>query len=193
MKTNLAAFNTGSYYAGPKWKVLAWYFCNYYILNSAFPWPFALKRGLLRLFGARIGKGLVIKTRVRIKCPWRLTIGDHCWLGEDVWIDNLADVTIDDHVCISQGALLLTGNHDYKQPDFPYRLGEIHVASGVWIGAMAVVCAGVTCGAHAVLTVNAVASKDLEPWLIYSGNPAVAVRKREMVSPSVKVLNVTAI
>jgi putative colanic acid biosynthesis acetyltransferase WcaF len=193
MSTNLAAFNTGSYQAGPTWKVLAWYFCNYYILNSAFPWPYGLKRMLLRLFGARIGKGLIIKTKVRIKHPWRLTVGDHCWLGEGVWIDNLADVTLGDHVCISQGALLLTGNHDYKQLDFPYRLGKIDIASGVWIGAMAVVCAGVTCGSHAVLTVNSVTSKHLQPWMIYSGNPAVAVRKREMVSPAVKRLNTTAI
>lgn len=193
MTTNLAAFNTGSYQAGPKWKVLLWYCCNYYILNSAFPWPYGLKRWLLRLFGARIGKGLVIKTKVRIKHPWRLTIGDHCWLGEGVWIDNLADVTLGDHVCISQGALLLTGNHDYKQPDFPYRLGEIDIASGAWIGAMAVVCAGVTCGSHAVLTVNSVTSKDMDPWMIYSGNPAVAVRMREMTSSAVKRLNTRAI
>ncbi|QJB30580.1 colanic acid biosynthesis acetyltransferase WcaF [Chitinophaga oryzae] len=193
MKTNLAAFNTGTYHAGPKWKVLAWYFCNYYVLNSALPWPYAMKRGLLRLFGATIGKGLVIKTKVRIKYPWRLTIGDHCWLGEGVWIDNLEDVTLGDDVCISQGALLLTGNHDYKRPDFPYRLGKIHIESGAWIGAMAVVCAGVTCGSHSVLTVNAVASRDLQPWMIYSGNPALPVRTREMTSHSVTFLNAAAI
>ncbi|TWF34806.1 putative colanic acid biosynthesis acetyltransferase WcaF [Chitinophaga polysaccharea] len=193
MKTNLAAFNTGSYYAGPKWKVLVWYFCNYYVFNSAFPWPYALKRALLRLFGASVGKGLVIKTKVRIKYPWRLTIGDHCWLGEGVWIDNLADVTLGDHVCISQGALLLTGNHDYKLTDFPYRLGNICIEDGAWIGAMAVVCPGVTCGSHSVLTVNAVAAKNLEPWLIYSGNPALAVRKRNMTAHTVTFLNVAPI
>lgn len=183
MRTNLAAFNTGHYYAGPAWKVLAWYCCNYYILNSAFPWPYALKRGLLRLFGAKIGKGLVIKTKVRIKYPWRFTAGDHCWIGESVWIDNLAEVSLGDDVCLSQGALLLTGNHDYTLPDFPYRLGGIQVQSGAWIGARAVVCAGVTCGSHAVLTVNAVTAKDLLPWTIYSGNPAAAVRKRKMNQP----------
>ncbi|SKA29310.1 putative colanic acid biosynthesis acetyltransferase WcaF [Chitinophaga eiseniae] len=193
MKSNLAAFNTGTYHAGPKWKVLAWYFCNYYVLNSALPWPYALKRALLRLFGATIGKGLVIKPKVRVKYPWRLTIGDHCWLGEGVWIDNLEDVTLGNDVCISQGALLLTGNHDYKRPDFPYRLGKIHIESGAWIGAMAVVCAGVTCGSHSVLTVNAVASRDLQPWMIYSGNPALPVRTREMTNHSVTILNAAVI
>ncbi|SEW54161.1 WcaF family extracellular polysaccharide biosynthesis acetyltransferase [Chitinophaga arvensicola] len=193
MTTNLAAFNPGNYYAGPKWKIAIWYFLNYYILNSAFPWPYALKTRLLRLFGARIGKGFVIKTKVRIKYPWLLQIGDHCWIGESVWIDNLTQVTLGDHVCLSQGALLLTGNHDYKQPDFPYRLGTIHIENGAWIGAMAVVCAGVTCGSHSVLTVNAVAAKDLQPWLIYSGNPAVAVRRREIKEHRVTVLNAATI
>ena len=193
MTTNLAAFNTGNYYAGPKWKVLLWYFCNYYIFNSAFPWPYGFKSRLLRLFGARIGKGFVIKTKVRIKYPWLLSIGDHCWIGESVWIDNLAPVTLGNHVCLSQGALLLTGNHDYKQADFPYRLGAIHIENGAWIGAMAVVCAGVTCGSHAVLTVNSVASKDLQPWLIYSGNPAAEVRKREIKGHTVTILNTAAI
>ncbi|HWV65712.1 WcaF family extracellular polysaccharide biosynthesis acetyltransferase [Chitinophaga sp.] len=193
MTTNLAAFNTGNYYAGPKWKVLLWYFCNYYIFNSAFPWPYSLKGRLLKLFGARIGKGFVIKTKVRIKYPWLLTVGDHCWIGESVWIDNLAPVTLGNHVCLSQGALLLTGNHDYKRADFPYRLGPINIDNGAWIGAMAVVCAGVTCGSHAVLTVNSVASKDLQPWLIYSGNPAMAVRKREINAHTVTLLNTAAI
>lgn len=193
MTTNLAAFNTGNYYAGPKWKVLLWYFCNYYIFNSAFPWPYGFKSRLLKLFGARIGKGFVIKTKVRIKYPWLLRVGDHCWIGESVWIDNLAPVTLGNHVCLSQGALLLTGNHDYKQADFPYRLGAIHIDNGAWIGAMAVVCAGVTCGSHAVLTVNSVASKDLQPWQIYSGNPAMPVRKREINAHAVTLLNTAAI
>lgn len=178
--TDLSAFNTGTYKAGPKWKVLAWYFINYGIFYSAIPWPYGFKSFLLRLFGAKVGQGLVIKTKVRIKNPWRLVIGNHCWIGESVWIDNLEDVSIGDHVCISQEALLLTGNHDYTKHDFPYRLGKIVLEEGVWIGAKSVVCPGVTCGSHAILTVGAIGSKDLEPWSIYAGNPATFVRKRTM-------------
>ncbi|WP_119080313.1 WcaF family extracellular polysaccharide biosynthesis acetyltransferase [Chitinophaga alhagiae] len=180
MRTDLSRFTTGGYNAGPRWKVLSWYFVNYYIFNSAFPWPYGLKRKLLRLFGARVGKGLVIKTKVRVKNPWRLQIGDHCWIGESVWIDNLEDVTIGNNVCVSQGALLLTGNHDYTLADFPYRLGKITLEDGVWIGAGSVVCPGVHCGTHAILTVNSVANKNLAPWQIYAGNPASAVRARNM-------------
>lgn len=178
MQTDLSKFETGGYKAGPKLRVLIWYFLNYYILDSAFPWPYKFKQKLLQLFGAKIGKGLVIKPNVRIKNPWRLIIGDNCWIGESVWIDNLEDVMIGSNVSISQGAMLLTGNHDYTAVSFPYRLGKIRLEDGVWVGAHAVVCPGVTCESHSILTVNSVATKNLEAWGIYAGNPATFVRKR---------------
>ncbi|HTF20498.1 MAG TPA: WcaF family extracellular polysaccharide biosynthesis acetyltransferase [Chryseolinea sp.] len=180
IQTDLSKFSVGDYKAGPRLKSLVWYFVNYYFFAASFPWPGKLKTILLKLFGARVGKGLVIKPRVRIKNPWRLTIGDNCWFGEDVWIDNLANVTIGHNVCLSQGAMLLTGNHDYTLSDFPYRLGQIVLEDGVWIGAKSVVCPGVVCKTHALLTVNSVATKALEAWSIYSGNPAVFQRMRVM-------------
>lgn len=178
LKTDLSKFDTGGYVGGPKLKMLSWYFVNYYIFNSALPWPYSLKRWLLRLFGAKVGKDVVIKTKIRIKYPWRLVIGDYSWIGESCWIDNLEAVEIGNNVALSQGAILLTGNHDYTDTTFPYRLGRIVLEDGVWIGARSVVCPGVICKSHSVLTVNAVATKDLEPWGIYSGQPASLVRLR---------------
>ncbi len=179
MKTDLSKFSIGEYNVGAgKFKVLLWYFFNYYFLNSAFPWPYSFKTVVLRMFGAKIGSGVVFKTKIRIKNPWRLTIGDNCWIGESVWIDNLEDVALGSNVCLSQGVLLLTGNHDYAVESFPYRLGKIELEEGVWIGAQGVVCPGVTCKSHAILTVNSVATKELEAFKIYSGNPAVFVRDR---------------
>ncbi|HEY4326574.1 MAG TPA: WcaF family extracellular polysaccharide biosynthesis acetyltransferase [Mucilaginibacter sp.] len=180
MKTDLSKFNIGDYKSGNKLKVFIWFFINYYILNGSFPWPYRFKVFLLRLFGAKIGSGLIIKTKVRIKNPWRLVIGDHCWLGESVWIDNLENVSIGNNVSISQGAMLLTGNHDYTKSSFPYRLGRIEIEDGVWIGAKSVVCPGVICRSHSILTVSSVATKELSSWSIYSGNPAVFVRNREL-------------
>lgn len=182
IQTDLSLFDVGDYQAGPRFKVLIWYFVNYYIFNSSFPWPYSIKSALLRFFGAKVGKGLVIKTRVRIKNPWRLTIGNHCWIGESVWIDNLEDVFVGNHVSISQGAMLLTGNHDYTRREFPYRLGKITLEDGVWIGAQSVVCPGVVCKSHSILTVNSVATKGLDAWSIYSGNPAQFQRQRVMKS-----------
>ncbi|WP_341833841.1 WcaF family extracellular polysaccharide biosynthesis acetyltransferase [Chitinophaga pollutisoli] len=180
LQTDLSKFSTGNYVAGPKWKVLSWYFVNYWIFNSALPWPYGLKVKLLRMFGAKVGNGLVIKAKVRIKNPWRLSLGDNVWIGEDVWIDNLEDVSVGSNACISQGALLLTGNHDYTASDFPYRLGRIDVEEGAWVGAKSVVCPGVRLGSHAILTVNSVATRSIAPWEIHSGNPAAYVRDRVM-------------
>jgi putative colanic acid biosynthesis acetyltransferase WcaF len=181
IQTNLSSFEVGSYKAGPKWKVLTWYFVNYFIIASVLPWPYRFKTFLLRSFGAKVGKRLVIKTLVRIKNPWRLNIGDNCWIGESVWIDNLENVSIGNNVCISQGAMLLTGNHDYTLSNFPYRLGGIIIEDGVWIGAKSVVCPGVICKSHSVLTVNSVASKKMENYMVYSGNPALVVKQRKML------------
>jgi len=180
ISSDLSKFSIGAYKAGPTWKVLVWYVVNYFVFNSAIPWPYKLKSGLLRLFGSTVGSNVVIKTRVRIKNPWRLIIGDNCWLGEDVWIDNLDEVFIGANVCISQGALLLTGNHDYTVSDFPYRLGKIILEDGVWIGAQAVVCPGVTCKSHSILTVQSVARQQLQAWGIYSGNPASLIKLRNI-------------
>jgi putative colanic acid biosynthesis acetyltransferase WcaF len=138
----------------------------------------SLKRLLLRLFGARVGVGVVIKPGVNIKYPWRLSIGDWSWIGEGVWIDNLADVTIGSHVCISQGAMLLTGNHDYKSNTFDLIIESIIIKDGCWIGARSTVCPGVHCGEHAVLAVGSIATKSLKAWTIYQGNPALPLRER---------------
>jgi putative colanic acid biosynthesis acetyltransferase WcaF len=177
---DLSKFRAGDYKAGPIWKVLLWYPFNYFIFNSSIPWPYALKRGILRLFGAQVGNSVIIKNKVRIKNPWRLSIGNNSWIGEDVWIDNLEDVDLGNNVCLSQGAVLLTGNHDYTITDFPYRLGKIQIEDGVWIGAQSVVCPGTKCGSHSILTVNSVASKRMNDWGIYSGNPARMIRRRKM-------------
>ncbi|HOE65795.1 MAG TPA: putative colanic acid biosynthesis acetyltransferase [Candidatus Hydrogenedentes bacterium] len=143
--------------------------------------PFGLygfKRWTLRRFGAHVGKGVVIKPGVKITFPWKLRIGDHAWLGEDCWILNLDDVFIGDHVCISQRAMICAGSHDYKSPSFDLITSPIRLEAGAWIAANCWVGPGVTIGAHAVLGAGSVTSKDLEPYGIYQGNPAVKVKTR---------------
>ena len=136
---------------------------------------------MLRLFGAKIGKGVLIKPYVTIKYPWYLEIGDFTWIGEHVWIDNLAQVKIGAHVCISQGAYLLTGNHDYKKSGFDLIVKDITIEDAVWIGAKSVVCPGVICKTHSILSVGSVLSNDMEPYGIYKGNPAIKIKDRKIV------------
>ena len=143
--------------------------------------PFSgLKVLTLRCFGAVLGRGIRIKPGVRVKFPWRLTIGDHCWIGEEVWIDNLAPVTLEDNVCISQGVYLCTGNHDWGQPTFDLRLGAIHLKSGSWLGAKSRVGPGVTLETGAVLTLGSVAAESLKAMTIHAGNPAQPIKERVM-------------
>ena len=144
----------------------------------------ALKCWVLRCFGARVGRGVVIKPNVKITFPWKLVIGDHVWLGEECWLLNLAPITIEDNVCISQRAFLCTGNHDYKSPSFDLITKPIHVKEGAWIGAAAFVGPGFTIGTHAVLAAGSVATADLEGFTIYQGNPAAKVRERILRSDS---------
>ena len=103
-------------------------------------------------------------------------------IGENVWIDNLAEISIGSHVCISQGALLLCGNHDFKKSTFDLITRPIDLEDGVWIGANCVVAPGVTCRSHSVLSLGSVATKDLEAWTVYQGNPATAKKPRSQNS-----------
>jgi putative colanic acid biosynthesis acetyltransferase WcaF len=178
-KTDLASFNNDWYSPGAgKLKILFWgvikpiFFLNY--LN-----PLSrLKVFLLRMFGAKIGKCVVIKQGVNVKNPWLLEVGDHVWIGERVWIENLAKVTIGSNACLSQGAMIMTGNHNYKKSTFDLMVAPVTLEDGVWIGAKATVCPGVVCHSHSVLSMHSVTSKDLDAYTIYSGNPAVKVRER---------------
>jgi putative colanic acid biosynthesis acetyltransferase WcaF len=174
---NLASFNNDWYKPGGKLRRLFWFVINAFFFRTAFPLN-GVKKALLRLFGAKVGTGVFIKPHVNIKYPWFLDIGNNVWIGEEVWIDNLAKVKIGNNCCLSQGALLLCGNHDYGKSTFDLIVGEIVLEDGVWIGARSVVCPGVSCASHAVLAVGSVATKNLDAYSIYQGNPAQKVRQR---------------
>lgn len=166
---------------GSSLKRVLWYFANILFLMNPLNPISIVKVRLLRCFGAKIGKGVVIKPSVNIKYPWNLSIGDYTWIGENVWIDNLVQVTIGSDVCVSQGAMLLCGNHNYKKSTFDLMVGKIVLEDGCWVGAQSVVCPGVTLHSHAVLGVASVANKNLDAYTIYQGNPAQMVRKRIII------------
>jgi len=179
---DLSTYDRGDYDPGPWGLRAAWYGLSLFFIDSPIPWPQIFKVGLLRFLGATIGDGVVIKPRVRIKYPWNLHIGGHTWVGESVWIDNLAPVQIGSHCCLSQGACLMTGNHDRTSPSFDLRLTPIEIADGAWIGAKALLCPGVQVETHAILNAGAVAKGTLEAHGIYEGNPAERVGTRELRS-----------
>ncbi len=124
----------------------AWYLVNAILFQGAILGllPGRAKAAILRLFGARVGRGFVCKPRVSIKYPWFLEIGDHVWLGEMVWIDNHTKVRIGSHVCISQGAYIFTGNHDWNDPHFRFFCEPVTIGDGAWIGAFSRLGPGTT-------------------------------------------------
>lgn len=178
MKTDLSKYNNSWYQPGSTIKRLLWYFINALFLKCSVNPSSALRIFWLKCFGAKIGKGVVIKPGVNIKYPWKLSIGDHSWIGEEVWIDNLDQVSIGDHVCISQGAFLLCGNHNYKSSVFDLMIAPIILEDGSWVGAKSIVGPGVTLESHAVLALGSVASATLEAYGIYRGNPAIKIKER---------------
>ncbi|MBF2004237.1 MAG: colanic acid biosynthesis acetyltransferase WcaF [Chlorogloeopsis fritschii C42_A2020_084] len=178
---HLDNYTLGTYTPGaPYWKQLLWYFLGSSLLQSHIIIFSTFKVWLLRTFGAQIGKNVRIKPGVRVKFPWRLTVGDHVWIGEDAWIDNLAPVIIESHVCLSQGVYLCTGNHDWSHPDFKLITAPIHIQQSSWIASKAVIGPGVTVGHGAVLTLGGVTGRSLEPMTIYAGNPAQPIKQRKL-------------
>jgi putative colanic acid biosynthesis acetyltransferase WcaF len=174
-------YTLGTYTPGASYgKQLLWYFLGDLIVRSYWL-PFSgLKVWLLRCFGAQIGQQVRIKPGVRVKFPWKLTIGDYVWIGENAWIDNVASVTLESHICISQNVYLCTGNHDWSHPDFKLVPASIQIQEGSWIAAKAVIGPGVTVGKGAVLCLGSVTGRSLQPMTIYAGNPAQPIKERKI-------------
>jgi len=158
----------------------SWLLVSLIFFRCPVPYPYQLKSALLAMFGAKIGKNIVIKPEVYIKYPWFLTIGDSSWVGEKAWIDNLGKVVIGNNVCISQGAYIATGNHNYKKEAFDLIVKDVTIEDGVWVGAKAIVCPGVTLKTHSVITIGSVITHDTNPYTVYQGNPAAAIRERKI-------------
>jgi putative colanic acid biosynthesis acetyltransferase WcaF len=180
-KTDLSLYDNHHYSPGGNaFKRLLWHYTNLLVFKSGLFPVYGLKLFLLRAFGAKVGRNVAIKPYVNIKYPWNLNIGENVWIGEGVWLDSLVMISIGANSCISQGATLLTGSHNYKKATFDLITGPITLEDGVWIGAGAWVNQGITAKSHAMLTSGSVASKDMEAYAVYQGNPAVKIRPRTL-------------
>jgi putative colanic acid biosynthesis acetyltransferase WcaF len=157
---------------------ILWYFAASRIVKSELLPISALKCAVLRLFGARIGKGVYIKPGFHVKFPWYLEIGDHSWIGERSWIDNLAQVTIGSHVCVSQDVYFCTGNHDWSHPNMRLFHAPITLEKGSWLAARSTIGPGVTLGECSIAGCGSVVLKDIPAYEIHGGNPAAFIRKR---------------
>ncbi|GAB2567736.1 DapH/DapD/GlmU-related protein [Nocardia heshunensis] len=135
--------------------------------------PNRLRVAILRLFGANIGTGVLIRHRVSVQWPWKLTVGNDSWIGTGAELYNLEPITLGSNVCVSQQAYLCTGSHDRRSPTFAFDNGPIVVEDGAWVCARATILRGVTIGAHSVVGATALVSADVPPYSMVRPPPSV--------------------
>lgn len=169
----LKGYTIGDFDRGaPRWKEALWVLVKALFFLTPFPWPSAVRVALLRLFGAEIGCGVVIRNFVNVSYPWRLRIGDFVWLGEEVSILSLAPVVLESNVCLSQRAFLCTGSHRFHSPGFDLTVKPITVRAGSWVAAQAFVAPGVEIGLESMVCAGSVVLANVPPRAVVQGNPA---------------------
>jgi len=183
-RVDFSAYSQGDYTPGRGVLVRSlWWLCSLVLFESGLCPVSSVLVIVLRCFGARIGQHVVVKPNVRIKFPWRLATGDHVWIGQGTWIDNLAPVTLGSHVCLSQNVYLCTGSHDHRKPSFDLITRPITVADGGWVCAGSILLPGTVVGREAVVSAGSVAQGEIPERAIVKGNPAVQVAERTFDEP----------
>lgn len=150
--------------------------------TPSFLWPW---RGfVLRSFGATIHKTAIVRSSVRIWWPANLLMDAHSSLGPGVNCYNVARIELAPYAIVSQGVHLCSAGHDIDRPEFPLTAAPISIGACAWVAAEAFVGPGVSMGEGAVLGARAVSFRDLEPWMVYAGNPAQPLRRRQKPTDS---------
>jgi putative colanic acid biosynthesis acetyltransferase WcaF len=169
----------------PAWMIVLWDLTWLFLIRPS-PQPlYGWRRFWWRMFGARIGRNVLIRSTVRCNYPWKVSIGDHTWIGEEVWIYALDHIDIGAHVVISQQAYLCTGSHDISDPCFGLRTKPIAIHDNAWITLGALIMPGVTIGTGAVISARSILTHDAHSWTIYRGSPAVAIGTRSLTNRTI--------
>lgn len=163
---SLAGFRGDGYDKGRPRIVQALWFASLNLVFVKWWCPSRLRVALLRAFGATVGTGVLIRHRVRVHWPWKLRLGDHVWVGEDVWIMNLEPLEVGSDTCLSQGARVICGSHDRRSPTFEFDNGPITIGRGVWVAAGCTVLRGSVIGDGAVLAAGTVVSGRVDPFAL---------------------------
>lgn len=163
----------------PAWFVQIWWLVDALLVRPTPQFLYAWRRSILRLFGATIGKDVLIRPGVRVTYPWKLVVGDNCWIGDDAVIYTIGRITLGDHVVVSQEAYLCAGTHDARDVSFPVIASPVVIEDECWIAARAFVGPGVRIGRGAVVGACSVVQSDVPPATVVAGFPARAIQKRK--------------
>ena len=169
MNRDLTAFAGGaSFTLRVKLRLGLWLFIQLTCFKTSVL-PSKFRPGLLRLFGASVGSGVLIRRGVRVQFPWNIEIGDDCWIGEEVWFINHEKVTIGADVCISQRSIICSGGHDYRSASLEYAHEPIVIKDGAWVCLDAKVLPGVTIGECSVVSAGEIVHKSLPDYSMLLG------------------------
>lgn len=176
--------NLGAFQLPPNFRgrsavyVQLWWLVQSLLFHTSPQFLYGWRRWLLKLFGARVGQGVMLRPSVVVTYPWNVSIGASSWIGDNVTIYSLAAVSIGSNTVVSQGCYLCAASHDYQDASFPIYGEPINLEPEVWLCARAFVHPGVTIGRGAVVAACSVVTKDVAPLTIVAGMPAKPVRSR---------------
>ncbi|WP_316153688.1 putative colanic acid biosynthesis acetyltransferase [Cupriavidus sp. BIC8F] len=143
---------------------------------------YGFRRTILRIFGAKVGEGVLVRPSVRITYPWKVTLGDYCWIGDNVNLYSLGPITIGKNAVVSQESYLCTGDHDYSDPAFAIRAKPITVGPEAWVAAGTFIAPGVSIGQAAVIGARSFVFSDMPAATICYGSPCAPARPRMAAS-----------
>lgn len=162
----------------PAWQVQLWWIVEGLLFRPSPQFMYGWRRFLLRRFGAKVGAGVIVRPTVRTQFPWKVTIGDHVWIGDDVVLYSLGEISIGDHTVISQKTYLCTGSHDPERQDFAIFSQPIHISAECWIATDVYVAPGVTIGKGTLVGARSSVFKDLPGGKVCIGSPARVIKDR---------------
>ena len=176
---NLKDFNVPFGFRGKsKFTIQLWWI----IEKTLFAWSpqffYGWRRFLLRLFGAKVGKGVLIRSTAKFTYPWKISIGDHSWIGENCILYSLGNIVIGEHVAVAHGVYFNTGLHDYTKKSFDIGFKNVTIEDEAWITNDVYIGPGITVGKGCVIGARSNVFKDMPEGYICYGNPAIPIKKR---------------
>jgi putative colanic acid biosynthesis acetyltransferase WcaF len=179
MHQNLNKFKLPENFRGKNaFIVQLWWFIQATLFRMSPQFLYGYRRFILRVFGAKIGKKVIIRPSVKITYPWKISIGDYSWIGDDVNLYSLGEIEIGKNVVISQKSYLCTGSHDYLKIDFPIFSKKITIEDECWIATDVFVAPGITIQKSTIVGSRSSVYTNLPSNKVCIGNPAKVVKNR---------------
>jgi len=158
--------------------VQLWWMVDFFFFKLSPQFMYGWRRFILRLFGAKIGRGVIIRPSVTITYPWKVSIDDDSWIGDDVVLYSLGEIEIGANAVVSQKSYLCAGSHDYTKNDFPIWSKKVTIEDECWLGTDVFVAPGVTIRKGTVVGARSSVYKDLPEAKVCMGNPAKVIKDR---------------